>query len=170
MLFLFTIIIISSKVVNVVNDYTAFSSTANGSLILETEPIRNEALFESAYVADNRTGVTQGSTVDGTLLTCEASYVGLGTSIPTVSWTLNGKSITNNTIISNAFMSSLEIVNFNLSDAGVYQCIFTDTDADSEVVTSTPFRVDTGTTAVLIIEVIIVYTIHCQFTMYQLDS
>ena len=65
-------------------------------------------------------------------------------------WTLNGKLIANSTL--SAFSSSLEIVNFNLSDAGIYQCIFTDTDVDSEIVTSTPFRVDTGTTAVLIIE------------------
>ena len=83
-----------------------------------------------------------GSTVDGSLLTCEVSYVGSGISIPTVLWILNGKLITNSR--RSAFRSSLEIVNFTLSDAGVYQCIFIDADADSEIVANTPFRLDTG--------------------------
>ena len=39
----------------------------------------------------------------------------------------------------------LEITNFAVSDAGVYQCIFTDTnDADDEILTTVPFQVDTG--------------------------
>ena len=39
----------------------------------------------------------------------------------------------------------LEIANFAASDAGVYQCIFTDTDdTDAEILTTMPFRIDTG--------------------------
>ena len=38
----------------------------------------------------------------------------------------------------------LEIINFAESDAGVYQCIFTDTDDDAEILTTVPFRLDTG--------------------------
>ena len=123
-------------------DCTAFSSTANGSLILNIEPISNEASFESSYTADNRTGVVLGSTVNGSLLTCEVSHVGSGISTPIVLWTLNGKLITNSRL--SASRSSLEIINFSLSDAGVYQCIFIDTDADSEIVTTTLYRLDTG--------------------------
>ena len=37
--------------------------------------------------------------------------------------------------------SELEIAHFSLSDAGVYQCIFTD---DVEVITTTPLRLDAG--------------------------
>jgi len=40
--------------------------------------------------------------------------------------------------------SDLQIANFGLSDAGVYQCIFTDVDSDSEVITTKPLRLDTG--------------------------
>ena len=41
-------------------------------------------------------------------------------------------------------VSELQISNFGLSDAGVYQCIFTDVDSDSEVITTIPLRLDTG--------------------------
>ena len=90
---------------------------------------------------DNRTGVILGTTVDGSLLFCEVKHIGSGISIPTVLWTLNGKLITNR---SAAFSSSLLIANFALSDAGNYQCIFIDSDNDTEIITSIPFRLDTG--------------------------
>ena len=44
------------------------------------------------------------------------------------------------------FVSNLEILNFVQSDVGEYQCIFTDTDTEAEIITTIPFRVDTGTT------------------------
>ena len=49
-----------------------------------------------------------------------------------------------NNYLSNCFTSSLNITDFAASDAGMYQCIFTDTDTTKEVVTSIPLRLDTG--------------------------
>ena len=40
--------------------------------------------------------------------------------------------------------SDLQITNFGLSDAGAYQCIFTDVDSDAEVITTKALRLDTG--------------------------
>ena len=122
------------------------------------------------YIANYRTGVIQGSIVDGSLLSCEVKRLPTyyTQAIPTVLWTLNGKLIANSTQSAFIMISSLEIVNFNLSDAGVYQCIFTDTDADSEVVTSTPFRVDTGTTAVLITE-LGYYCVHNSLSVHNVS-
>jgi len=40
--------------------------------------------------------------------------------------------------------SDLQITNSGLSDAGVYQCIFTDVDSDREVITTKALRLDTG--------------------------
>ena len=57
-----------------------------------------------------------------------------------VSWIRNGELISN----SSGFSSSLEIIDFTIYDAGVYQCVFIDTDASAEIVTTVPYRLDTG--------------------------
>ena len=72
---------------------------------------------------------------------------------PSVVWVRNGEqlvgggriTITESTLFGGQQRASdLQISNFGLSDVGVYQCIFTDVDSDSEVITTTPLRLDTG--------------------------
>ena len=93
---------------------------------------------------DNRVAVTVGS---NQILRC----VGAGSSSPpSVVWVRNGEQVVNGGRITitegtNSFSrqmsSELQITNFALSDAGVYQCIFTE---GAEVITTTPLRLDTG--------------------------
>ena len=91
---------------------------------------------------DNRTAVTGGS---NHVLRC----AGTGSSSPpSVVWVRNGEQVVNGgrititeTIFSLQRDSELTISNFALSDAGVYQCIFTE---GAEVITTTPLRLDTG--------------------------
>ncbi len=99
--------------------------------------------FIQRIFIDNRTGIQSGLTFDSTLLLCQARRMRTSSYTPSVSWTVNGRvlSIANCT---NCFTTFLNISNFTASDAGVYQCIFTDTDAAREVVTSKPMRLDTG--------------------------
>ena len=93
---------------------------------------------------DNRLTVS----VDGSqTLSC----AGTGSSSPpSVVWVRNGEqvvdcgriTITEGTVVfSRRSTSELQITNFGLSDAGVYQCIFTE---GAEVITTTPLRLDTG--------------------------
>ena len=93
---------------------------------------------------DNRLAVS----VDGSqTLSC----VGTGSSSPpSVVWVKNGEQVVNggNITITEGTRSftqetnsELQITNFALSDAGVYQCIFTE---GAEVITTTPLRLDTG--------------------------
>ena len=92
---------------------------------------------------DNRVAVTVGNTQ-------ELSCVGSGnSSIPSVVWVRNGEqvvadgrriNITETTPGGQQRSSELKI-NFTSSDAGVYQCIFTE---GAEVITTTPRRLDTG--------------------------
>ena len=76
--------------------------------------------------------------------------VGEGSSNPpSVVWVRNGEQVVNggNITITETMPSAqqtsseLKITNFALSDAGVYQCIFTE---GAEVITTTPLRLDTG--------------------------
>ena len=78
--------------------------------------------------------------------------VGSGNFYPpsSVVWVRNGEQVVNGGNITitegtNSFSwqrtSELWITNFGVSDAGVYQCIFTE---GAEVVTTTPLRLDTG--------------------------
>ena len=98
-------------------------------------------MFEfSTLNRDNRSGVELGSMVGSDLLTCEVMRSGASTPVPIVSWIKNGELVAN----TSGFSSSLEITSFAASDAGVYQCIFTDTDANAEVITTVPYRLDTG--------------------------
>ena len=93
---------------------------------------------------DNRVAVTVGS---NQVLNC----VGSGSSSPpSVVWVRNGEQVVNSgriiivevtTQFNRQTSSELQISNFGLSDAGVYQCIFTE---GAEVITTTPLRLDTG--------------------------
>ena len=97
-----------------------------------------------SFPVDNHTAVTIGNTQ---VLRC----VGSGSSSPpSVVWVRNGEQLVNGGRITitegtNPFsrqsISELTITNFALSDAGVYQCIFTE---GAEVVTTTALRLDTG--------------------------
>ena len=115
------------------------NSGSVGSLSISDEPALNEAMFESSTLnRDNRSGIALGSTVGSDLLNCEALP---SESMPTVSWIRNGYLVKN----TSGYSSSLEITNFALSDAGVYQCIFTNNNTNGEIITTVPYRLDTGT-------------------------
>ena len=114
---------------------------------------------------DNRTGIAPGgNTPNGEsstdpLLTCTAGHHGDGLmnySPPSVVWVRNGQAVEdthsritlNSTTMANGQVtSSLTITQFIAGDAGVYQCVFTDDSdgGDTEVITSIPYRLDTGT-------------------------
>ena len=119
-----------------------------------TDPVASES---NVFPRDNRTAVTLGSTVGPPLLRCVGGHegdAGLGSfDPPLVVWVRNGEqlvdggriTITESTTLSGRRrVSDLQISNFGSSDVGVYQCIFTDVDSDSEVITTTPLRLDTG--------------------------
>ena len=105
--------------------------------------------FNRRIFIDNRTGIQSGAEVNSSLLLCEARYIGVSVSTPNVTWIVNGRIVSTSSCTS-CFSSSLNISSFSASDAGVYQCIFTDTDSTREVVTSIPFRLDTGLCNLLI--------------------
>ena len=96
------------------------------------------------FSVDNRIAVPVGGSQT---LSC----VGTGSSSPpSVVWVRNGEQVVNggNITITEGTRSftretnsELTITNFALSDAGVYQCIFTE---GAEVITTTPLRLDTG--------------------------
>ena len=72
---------------------------------------------------------------------CDVKRSGTSTSPdPTVQWIRNGELIINST----GLMTSLTIDSFSESDVGEYQCIYTDSDSDAEVLTSIPYRLQTG--------------------------
>jgi len=112
------------------------------------------------FPVDNRTAVTLGNTVGPPLLRCVGGHEGdegLGSSFspPSVVWVRNGEQVVDDGRItitesvipiigSERRASNLQISAFGVSDAGVYQCIFTDVDNDAEVITTTPLRLDTG--------------------------
>ena len=119
-------------------------------------PSDNEPVELSPLLNDNRTGIALGGTVDGTLLTCIAGHQGdgvMGYSTPSVVWVRNGQpvdvtdsriTVSSTTMANGQLSSSLAITNFALSDVGVYQCVFTDPDGDTELITTLPYRLDTG--------------------------
>ena len=113
---------------------------------------------------DNRTGIALGDPTPlgdpgpNPLLTCTAGHQGDGLmsySPPFVVWVRNGQvvndtdsriTLTTTTMTNGQVTSSLTIIDFTQGDAGVYQCVFTDDSdgGDSEVITSIPYRLDTG--------------------------
>ena len=116
---------------------------SDGVLSIVDEPADNEVSFELIMDsdADNRTGITIESDVGSTLLQCRAERrSGTSSTMPMVSWIRNGVLISS----SIGFTSSLQISKFAAADAGVYQCVFMDMDSSSEIVTTIPYRLDTG--------------------------
>ena len=111
---------------------------ASTSTLTVTNPMDNDGF------PDNRLAVTIGSTQ---VLSC----AGTGSSSPpSVVWVRNGEQVVDGGNITiteetNSFSrqtnSGLMITNFDSSDAGVYQCIFTE---NAEVFTTIPMRLDTG--------------------------
>ena len=89
--------------------------------------------------ADNRTGIAIDSSVERGLLRCSVMSNGTS-SISVVSWIRDGVLIRSST----GFDSSLSITRFAATDAGVYQCIFMDTGNSSKIITTIPYRLDTG--------------------------
>ena len=95
-----------------------------------------------SFPADNRLAVSVGGSQ---VLRCASAG---SSSPPSVVWVRNGEQVVNGGRITitegtqdNQTNSELTITSFALSDAGVYQCIFTE---GPEVVTTTPLRLDTG--------------------------
>ncbi len=133
------------------------SSSNYGALILTDQPSLNEPIDLSYSLNDNRTGIALGGTVDGSLLVCTAGHQGDGVvnyHTPSVVWVRSGQvvddtdsriTITSTTMTNGQVTSSLTITNFELPDAGVYQCVFTDDNDGGEVITSIPYQLDTGT-------------------------
>ena len=139
----------------------AISSSDDSSLTVSVDPTENEMAFEMATYAsygasdrpDNRVGVALNDPISGiSLLTCEAGHVGSSSSTPNVTWIRNGVQVVDDenykpsTTIPQAgsVRSELDISNFEGTHVGEYQCIFTDTDAEGEVITTVPLRLDTG--------------------------
>ena len=117
-------------------------------LSVENQPTTNEMAFDMSiylsivsYRIDHRTGVIQGMLIDDSILICSAKHAGTATlQDPTVQWIRNGELISS-TI---GLMASLTIDSFSQSDVGEYQCIFTDSDNDAEIVTTIPYGLTTG--------------------------
>ena len=114
-----------------------FPAASTNTLTVVTNPTDSDSF------PNNQTAVTIGS---NQVLRC----VGSGSSSPpSVVWVRNGEqliadsriTITEVSLLVVQRSSELQITNFSLSDAGVYQCIFTE---GTEVNTTTPLRLDTG--------------------------
>ena len=149
---------------------SAFSAAGSGTLVLGQQPTDNErttvndGASDVPFLRDNRTAVSLGETIDPTstpdankLLRCVAGHQNDDTmnfSPSTVVWIKDGEtvedggSITISTISMAAngeVSSTLQIASFQESNAGVYQCIFTDdSSSDGEIITTIPLRLDTG--------------------------
>ena len=117
-----------------------FSAATTSTLTVVTSPAESD---QDGF-PDNRIAVPVGN---NPTLRC----VGEGSSSPpSVVWVRNGEQVVNGgriTITEGTMLftrqrsSQLQITSFTLSDAAVYQCIFTE---GAEVVTTTPLRLDTG--------------------------
>ena len=118
------------------------SPGGGGILSISDSPSNNEGVFEHPIgTLDDRVGVLNGSTVSN-LLVCEVKEP---VTTPAVQWIRNGESVGTGVITGMTdFRSTLNIAEFTPSDAGEYQCIFIDTDSDAEIITTRPFRLDTG--------------------------
>ena len=117
-------------------------------LYIEDQPTDNEMAYEmtlysiSAFIRiDHWTGVSAGISADDSLLMCSVKRAGTATlPDPTIQWIRNGELI-DSTI---GLTASLTIDSFSQSDVGEYQCIFTDSDSDAEIVTTIPYGLTTG--------------------------
>ena len=96
------------------------------------------------FFAD-RTSYSSGDTA---IISCNAGYLTRSSFIttPEVTWLKDGAPITHiptNSLDSIDRLTTTISFTFTESDAGVYQCIFTDT-TRSELLTDAPIQVDTG--------------------------
>ena len=118
-------------------------------LSIEDQPTQNETDYEMTLYSlstftriDYWTGISAGMSVDDTLLMCSVKRAGTAATLPdsTVQWIRNGEIIDSIT----GLTASLTINSFSQSDVGEYQCIFTDSDNDAEIVTTIPYGLTTG--------------------------
>ncbi len=145
---------------------TAVSSSDNTSLTISRQPADNEqssnnALTFSDLIANSRTGVRVtdvdpiGTSDANRLMRCVGGHVGGASAVstpPTLVWTRNGEEVVadgtriiiTDTLQGDQLQSNLQINSFTDNDAGIYQCIYTDSDYDAEVATSLPHRLDYG--------------------------
>ncbi len=145
---------------------TAVSSSGSTSLTISRQPADNEqnsrnTLTAFDIIANSRTGVRvtdvdpAGTNDANQLMRCVASHVGGAGAVstpPTLVWTRNGEEVVHDgthisitdTLQGDQLESNLQINSFTDNDAGIYQCIYTDTDSDAEVATSLPHRLDYG--------------------------
>ena len=116
-------------------------AVVNGSLMVVHHPTEDEELLEGTLFEDNRTGIILGSQVS---INCAAETSNNALPIQ-ISWTRDGKTIAEDSthcINTTNLISNLQITDFALQDAGVYQCIF---NAETTGLTTTvPFRLQTG--------------------------
>ena len=151
--------------------FSAFNSTVSGALVLRQQPTDNErttfndGATDVPLLRDNRTAVSLGETIDPTstpdadkLLRCVAGHQNDDTMnfiASAIVWIKDGETVEdggNNVITISTSMaangevsSTLQIASFQESNAGVYQCIFTDNgSSDGEIITTIPLRLDTG--------------------------
>ena len=149
--------------------FSAFSAAVSGTLVLGQQPTDNErttvnnGATDLPLLRDNRTAVSLGGTIDPTstpdadkLLRCVAGHQNDDTTnfFPsTAVWIKDGETVENGgditistSMAANGEVSStLQIASFQESNAGVYQCIFTDdSSSDGEIITTIPLRLDTG--------------------------
>ncbi len=116
-------------------------SSAVGTLLIVSEDPLTTGIFNA-----NRTGTSNGASIS---LSFTAGHVGDDMNMydpPTAQWFKDGVPATtvptNSPVGSNGRLSSTLSFTFQESDAGVYQCIFTDT--NSQIYGAFPLRIDTG--------------------------
>ena len=123
-----------------------FSAASINTLTVVTNPTDGDS-----FPLDSRVAVPVGNTQ---VLRCAGSG---SSSSPSVVWVRNGEQVVNDgrititegtLLFSQQRSSELWITNFGLSDAGVYQCIFT---VAAEVITTRPLRLDAGWLASLLL-------------------
>ena len=149
--------------------FSAFSAAVSGTLVLRQQPTDNErttvnnGATDLPLLRDNRTAVSLGETIDPTstpdadkLVRCVAGHRNdniVNFSPSTVVWIKDGETvedggsitITTSVAANGEVSSTLQIASFQESNAGVYQCIFTDnSSSDGEIITTIPLRLDTG--------------------------
>ena len=125
------------------NYYNIFIvAVINGSLAVARHPTDDEELLEVwRRFEDNRTGIVLGSDVS---MNCAANTSSDNALPIQILWIRDGKTIVGDSthhIDTTNLTSILNITNFAHRDAGVYQCVF---NADAELITTTPFRLQTG--------------------------
>ena len=149
---------------------SAFNSISSSALVLGQQPTDNErttvndgTVTDVPLLRDNRTAVSLGETIDPSstldadkLLRCVAGHRNdnmTNFTASTVVWIKDGETvedggditITPGLVANGEVSSTLQIASFQESNAGVYQCIFTDdSSSDGEIITTIPLRLDTG--------------------------